>query len=137
MMGNVGADDGQPPPVMVKLLLIALVSPLDVAVSVNVPAASRLQPAKVATPATALMGFALHVRVGPPGGVMVSVTEALLVTTVLPLASWTVTTGWVPKAAPTLEFEGFLVKASFVAVAVMVKLALTALVSPLEVAVRV
>lgn len=76
-----------PPPVMVKLLLIALVRPLAVAVSVYVPVASRVQPAKVATPATALMGFAVQVREGPPGGVTASVTEAVRLATVLPPAS--------------------------------------------------
>jgi hypothetical protein len=61
-----------------------------------------LQPVKVSTPATAFLGFAVQVRVAPAGVVMVRVTEAVLVVTVLALASWMVTTGWVPKIFPTL-----------------------------------
>jgi hypothetical protein len=62
---------------------------------------------------------------------MVRVTGALLVVTVLPAASYTVTTGWVPKAVPPVELDGLVVKASLVAdPAVMLKLVLTALVSP-------
>jgi len=41
-----------------------------------------LQPAKVATPDTALMGFALQVRVAPAGVVILKETGALLVLTV-------------------------------------------------------
>jgi len=94
-----------------------------------------LQPAKVATPELALVGFAVHVRVAP---VMLKVTEAVLVVTVLPAASWTVTTGWAAKAVAAVELEGLVVKASLLAdPAVMVKLVLTAPVSPLEAAVRV
>jgi hypothetical protein len=48
------------------------------------------------------------------------------------------TTGWVPKAVPPVELEGFVVKPSLVAdPTVMVRLVLTALVSPLAVAVNV
>ena len=69
---------------------------------------------------------------------MVRVTESDPVVTVLPPASWTVTTGWVAKAMPPVEPEGLVVKASLVAApTVMVKLVLTALVSPPEVAVSV
>ena len=99
---------------------------------------SMLQPAKAATPATALKGFVGQARVAPAAVVMVKVIDAVLVVTVLPLASWTVTVGWVVKAMPPVELEGLVVKASLVAgPAVMVRLALTALVSPLEVAVSV
>ena len=99
---------------------------------------SMLQPAKVATPATAFLGFAVQARVAPAGVVMLRVTDAVLVVTVLPPASWTATTGWVAKAMPPVEPEGLVVKASLVAVpAVMVKLALTALVRPVAVAVSV
>ena len=99
---------------------------------------SILQPAKVATPEAAALGLAVQVRVAPAGVVMVRVTEAALVVTVLPPASWTATTGWVANAMPPVEPEGLVVKASLVAgPTVMVKLALTALVSPLEVAVSV
>jgi hypothetical protein len=72
------------PTVMVTLELTALVSPLEAAVSVYVPALSILQPAKVATPETELMGFAAQVRVAP---VRLSVTGAVLVVTVFPPAS--------------------------------------------------
>jgi hypothetical protein len=94
---------------------------------------------KEATPEDAALGFELQLRVAPPaGGVIVRVTEALLEVTVLPAASWTVTTGWVPKDVPPVELEGLVVKASLVAApAVMVRLALTPLLSPLEAAVSV
>src|SRR5450631_3094437 len=95
-------------------------------------------PAKLATPATALAGFAVQVRVAPAGVVMTRVTGAVLVVTVWPPASWTATTGWVPKAMPPVEPEGFVVKPSLVVDAgLMVTLALTALESPAELAVRV
>ena len=97
-----------------------------------------LQPAKVATPATAALGFVVQAKVAPAGVVMVKVTDAVLAVTVLPPASWTATTGWVAKATPPVELDGLVVKASLVAApTVMVKLALTALVSPLEAAVSV
>jgi hypothetical protein len=99
---------------------------------------STLQPAKVATPANALTGLVAQVRVAPAGVVMLRVIEAALLVTVFPPASWTVTTGCVPKAVPPVEPEGLLVKASWVAdPALTVKLALTALVSPPEAAVSV
>src|SRR5450631_4092193 len=88
------------------------------------------QPAKVTTPATAFVGFVVQVRVAPAGVVMLRVTEALLVVTVLPPASWTATTGWGPKALPPVEPEGLVVKASLLAEPKMVKLVLTPLVSP-------
>jgi hypothetical protein len=97
-----------------------------------------LQPTKVATPATAFAGFVGQVRTAPAGVVMLRVTAAVPLETVLPPESWTATTGWVPKAVPPLELEGFAVKPSLVAdPTVMVRLALTALVSPLAVAVSV
>jgi hypothetical protein len=98
-----------------------------------------VQPAKFATPATADFGLAAQVRMAPPAGaVMLRVTGAVLEVAVLPPASWTVTTGWVANATPTVDPEGLVVKASLVAGPVeMVKLVLTAAVSPLEVAVKV
>jgi hypothetical protein len=97
-----------------------------------------LQPAKVATPATAFIGFVVQVRVAPAGVVMVRVTEAVLLVAVLPAASWTVTTGFVPKGVPALEPEGFVVKASLLAdPALMVRLVLVALVRLLAAAVSV
>jgi hypothetical protein len=97
-----------------------------------------LQPAKVATPEEAALGFVVQVRVAPAGVVMLRVTEAVLEVTVLPTASWTVTTGWVPKAVPPVELDGLVVKTSFVAdPALMVKLGLTVLVRAPAVAVKV
>ena len=97
-----------------------------------------LQPAKVATPALAFVGFAVQVRVAPAGVVMFRVMERELLVLVLPPASWTVTTGWVPKAMPLGEFEGLVVKPSMADEhKVMVTLLLTALVSPAEAAVSV
>jgi len=46
-----------------------------------------LHPAKVATPATALTGFAVQVSVAPAGFVMLRVTGAVLPVTVFPPAS--------------------------------------------------
>jgi hypothetical protein len=97
-----------------------------------------LHPAKVATPETALVGLAVQVSVAPPGDVMVRVIETPLEVTGLPPASWTVTTGWVAKAVPLEEPDGFVLKASLLAPpTVIVKLALTPLVSPPVVAVSV
>ena len=45
------------------------------------------QPAKVATPELALLGFGEQMSVAPPPDVMLRVIEALLVVTVLPPAS--------------------------------------------------
>ena len=50
-----------------------------------------LQPAKVATPATAAFGLSVQAMVAPTG--IASVTELVAVVTVLPPASWIVTTG--------------------------------------------
>ena len=124
---------------MVKLLLTAEVSPpLACAVNVYVPGVLILQPAKVATPETAAFGFVVQVRVAPPPEVMLRVIEAVLELTVLPPASWTVTTGCVAKAVLMAAPTGEVVKASLLAVpTVMVRLVLTPLVSPLEAAVSV
>ena len=97
-----------------------------------------LHPVKVAIPVTAFVGLAAQASAAPAGVVMVNVIDAVLVVTVLPLASWTVTTGWVPKAMPPVELEGLVVNASLVAdPAVMVKLLLAAAVSVPEAAVSV
>ena len=126
------------PTVMVKLALTALVSPLEAAVSVYVPGRLILQLEKVATPEDAALGFEPQIRAAPAGVVMLSVTWTLLLVTVFPKASWMATTGCVPKAIPPVEPEGLVVKLSLVAdPAVMVKLVLTALVSPLDAAVSV
>ena len=80
----------------------------------------------------------MQVRVAPAGVVMARVTGALLLVTVLPPASWTVTPGWAVKAVPPVELDGLVVKASLLAgPTVMVKLVLSAVVSPLAAAVSV
>jgi hypothetical protein len=70
---------------------------------------------------------------------MVKVTGAVLVLTLLPPASWTVTTGCAAKLVLTaVEADGLVVKPSLVAGPTeMAKMALTPLVSPLEAAVSV
>ena len=99
---------------------------------------SMLQPVKEAAPVTVFAGLDVQLRTAPAGVVMLKVTATTPVVTVLPPASWTATTGWVAKAAPLVELDGLAVKASFMAdPTVMVKLVLTALVSPLPVAVSV
>ena len=75
-----------------------------------------LQPAKVATPATAVTGLVVQVRVPVPGLVpMARVTAEVSVVTVLPPASSTVTCGWVAKAVPPVLLPGAAVKATWVA----------------------
>ena len=96
-----------------------------------------LHPAKVATPEAAALGFAVQRRVAPPPEVILRVICVVLLT-VLPPASWTVTTGCVANAVLMALPTGEVVKASLLAVpVVMVKPVLTALVSPLEAAVSV
>src|SRR3954453_7895299 len=51
------------PAMMVNAVLTAGVNVPSIAVTVYVPAMSMLHPAKVATPATAATGFAVHARV--------------------------------------------------------------------------
>jgi hypothetical protein len=94
------------------------------------------QPAKVATPEEADLGLLVQLRVAPAAVVIARVT-VLVPVVALPLESWTATTGWVAKAVPPVELEGLVVKASLLGSPLMVKLALTALVSPLAVAVSV
>jgi hypothetical protein len=123
---------------MMRLLLTADVSPpLADAVNVKVPAALIRHPAKIARPEEALVGFWVHVSVAPPD-VMLRVIEALLLVTVLPPASCTLTTGCVAKTTLRTVLDGDVVKTSLVAEpAVIVKLVLNALVSPPEAAVSV
>jgi hypothetical protein len=59
-----------------------------------------LQPPNVATPATAGFGFNVQPKTELPGVVIASSTELVLVVTVFPTASCTVTTGWVANAVP-------------------------------------
>src|SRR4051794_19075816 len=98
-----------------------------------------LQPVNAATPPTAGRGVALvHTRVAPAGVVMVNVTELVLVVTVLPAASCTLTTGCAPNAALLAAPVGWVVKPSLAAgPAVTVKLALAAPVRTPSAAVRV
>src|SRR3954469_22516908 len=97
-----------------------------------------LQPANVATPATAATGLLSHVSVAPAGVVIANVTALMSVVTVLPAASWIVTTGCVPNATPPVEPLGCVVKASCAAgPAVMVTVVLTAAVNAPSVAVSV
>ena len=71
-----------------------------------------VQPANVATPKTAATGLAVQARLPAE---TVKVTEVLELVTVLPLASRTVTTGWVVKAAPLTAPAGWVVTASLAA----------------------
>ena len=74
----------------------------------------------------------------PPGAVSVSVTLVVAAVTVLPSASWTATTGCVPRAVPPVPLLGWVVNASLAAApAVIVKVLLVAEVSDPSVAVRV
>ncbi|HEX4529934.1 MAG TPA: hypothetical protein VIA11_10955 [Acidimicrobiia bacterium] len=97
---------------------------------------SILQPAKVATPEAAAFGFAVHVRVPPPGFVpIVKVIDAELPVTVFPPASCTVTTGCWAHADAAVPPPGCVVNASFAAEpTVMLKVLLVAPVSPPSVA---
>src|SRR2546430_9343172 len=102
------------------------------------PALSMLQPEKVATPATAARGFGAQTRFAPAGVVIESVTELVLVVTVLPPASCRATTGCVAKAAPPALPTGWVVNASCdAAPTAFVNDALTAAVSDPSVAVSV
>jgi len=99
---------------------------------------SMVQPAKLATPETAVMGFVVQARVAPAGVVMVRLTGVVLKVMVLPPASWTATSGWVPNATLPVELDGWVMKASLLAgPVVMVTLVLRAAVRLPEVAVSV
>ena len=68
---------------------------------------------------------------------MDKVIEAVELVTVLPEASSTVTTGWVPHVAPLLLPPGSVVNASFEAAPKIVKLLDVALVRPVAAALSV
>ncbi len=123
---------------IVKLLLAAWASAPSVAVRVYVPAVLTLQPANVATPATAVRGLVVQLTLVPPP-VTARVTALVSPVTVLPYVSWTVTTGWAANAVPaTVDAEGCVVNATLAAAAaVIVKLLLAAWASAPSVAVRV
>ena len=79
----------------------------------------------------------MQVSTAPPAEVRARVTELLAAVRLL-FASWMATTGWVANAVPPVELEGLVVKTILEAApALMVKLLLAALVSPLAAAVRV
>ena len=102
------------------------------------PILSTLQPANVATPATAAFGFVVQVSVAPPGVVSARVTELVSDVTVLPPASCTATTGWVARAEPPVPVPGCVVNVSWAAApAAITKLLLVADVNDPSVAVRV
>jgi len=96
--------------------LIASVREGSLAVNVNVPAPSMLQPVKVATPETVVREFEVaHESAASPsaGGVATRVTTLEPAVTTLPPASSTVTTGCVPNATPNTAPLGWVVKANF------------------------
>ena len=95
-------------------------------------------PVNVFTPFTALP-VAVPLNVPLLGFVPIAtVIDAVLLATVLPPASCTVTTGCVPNAVPPVVLLGLVVKASFAAApTVMLNVALVAPVRPVAEAVRV
>src|SRR5437660_863919 len=100
-----------------------------------------LHPAKVSTPATAALVLdGVQLRAPLPGGLvpMARVMLAVELVTVLPPASCTVTTGWVPQATLRAPPPGWVVNASWLAApTVMLNVLLVAEVSEPLVAVRV
>ena len=126
-----------PTEIVIGLLTSAVNRPSD-AVNVYVPATSIEQPANVATPATAVSGFVVHVRFAPPGVVSASVTELVSSVMVLPPASCTLTTGWVANGSPPSAPTGCVVNATRAASPTEITtLSLTAPVSDASVAVSV
>ena len=98
----------------------------------------RAHPANVAIPDDALTGLVVQARAPEPLATD-RMIGALEVVTVLPLASWTVSTGWAARAtALATVVLGWVVTASFDATpAVRAKLDVVALVRPVDDAVRV
>ena len=93
---------------------------------------SMAQPEKLATPKVVV---ALQPESVPLDGLvpMAKVIEADEEVTVLPPASWTVTTGWVVKAVPPVAPAGWVEKASLAAAPTVTLKALeVALVSPVD-----
>src|ERR1039458_5558033 len=122
-------------PGIVKRELVAEVRPLVDADSVNEPwvPSVTLQPANVATPATALRGLVVHASVPAPVAIA-SVTDAELVVSTSPEESSIFTTGWTPSVAPPVDAVGCVVKATLVGVPATLKAELDAAVSPLDAA---
>ncbi|PXA69229.1 hypothetical protein CVS29_01275 [Arthrobacter psychrochitiniphilus] len=100
---------------------------------------SILQPVKEATPDEAARVVAAQAKDAPFVSVRNKFTTAVLVVTVFPPASWMLTVGWAAKGTPPVEVgEGWEVKPSLLAGPTrMVKLALVALVRPVDAAVNV
>src|SRR3954451_7832713 len=97
-----------------------------------------LQPANVATPATAVTVLVVQASVAPAGVVIARSTSLVSLLTVLPAASWTVMTGCVANATLLAAPLGWVVNPSLLArPAVMVSGVLTAVVSAPSVAVKV
>jgi hypothetical protein len=119
--------------------LVAEVRGLEVAERVYVPGLSIEQPVNVADPAEALfVSPPVQVRIAPVGfDASARMIEAVLLATVLPALSSTVTTGEVGNVAPTATVVGWVVKASRVAGPITLKATLTAGVRGLELAERV
>lgn len=90
-----------------------------------------MQPANVATPDAAFFGFAVQVSTAPAGVVSARATAAVLLVTVFPPASRTVTLGWVAKLVlATAVTDGWVVNWSWAAGPVVMAIeALTAAVS--------
>ena len=105
-------------PATVKLALVAVLRPLEVADSVKLPGVPRViaHAAKVATPLAEVTGFVVHASVPDPVATA-RVTGAELVVTTSPEASSTLTTGWVLNAVPLVALEGWVVTTSFDAAA--------------------
>jgi hypothetical protein len=120
-------------PATVKLELVAVVSPDEVTDSVNAPSVPSVieHPANVATPEAAVTGFVVHARVPVPDAIA-SVTAAVLVVTTSPDESSILATGWVVSADPPVEFDGCVVKTTWVGVPAMAKDELVASVRPLD-----
>ena len=126
------------PTVRAKLAVVALVRPADEVVRVKLPNVPvSLQPAKVAMPPVAVCGLVAQARVPVPVATA-RVTGALEPVTVLPLASWMVTTGCVVKATALMAPAGWVVTANLLAApAVRAKLAVVAPVRPVAAADKV
>ena len=103
------------PVARVNISVVELVRSAADAVSVYSPLVPVIvQPAKVATPEAAFTGLSVQASVPSPDATA-KVTGTFESETVLPLASRTVTTGWVEKAAPLTAPLGWVVVASLVA----------------------
>src|SRR4051812_2589706 len=97
-----------------------------------------LQPANVATPATAVAGLVVQASVAPAGVVIATRTSLVSRSAERRVGKWTVMTGCVANSGVLAAPLGWVVNASFAAGAgVIVKDVLRAVVSAPSVAVRV